>query len=780
MRALGVGVVLVVLTVACLLWRGNDPAPDVSPSADAGHVETESRVVERRDSAAANLNREPAQPPGVSVDIAPTSDTISIRLLVQDPDKQPVIGARVSATGELPPFVATTDETGFCTFSARKDVEDINLCIEFEHRHLHYWAEPQPSLSVTLPWSGPMHGQVVDDQTGAPIANVLVTSAQPECNRCPPGSVRSGSDGSFTLANVPRDQDLTLQFDVDGYACQSKSRRLPGRGEPVDCTFRLQRGVRVSGRLVDSVTHAPIAGATLSYWPDKVQRSDRDGRFSLLVWSGASQQANVTASADGYCDHRYQMPKRTTLKGLGRDDYVLLRTTQLTGIVRSTTGAAVPGAVVSPWPVQQTQPPHCPDGCRLHSRASNATTDAQGKFVIKGLMPQADYKLRVKHEDYKRTIQDRQGHLATTRPGQPMVTLTLEPKPFASGYGTIVGTYRCNGRLSDGHVEWRIGEHTGREGFDRSGHFRIERVPNGNVQLSVVAARFRGAKAAFARTVESTREVVLANDQVLAVDFAHDVEEATITGTVTRHDGTPLANQSLRGRSESFNTVHTRTNEDGTFSLPVPASLQSLTVYINEQDMQPRSQAARPGDAHVHFVARERFRLRIRAKDSKGQNLLPGIVIKRANKRLPRSVRFGAITPSGFQEVELVRDTYTVLVWNPDCARVIETVVLDQPRQVEVVLVRGATVTLRLATAFAAAHDGLAVRLVDERAEQVIGRAGPRPLANLDAAGIPIENVAAGRHRIVCENSLWDVVPNTVEVGNEDVTIELRVRRKQK
>ncbi|MHC4136984.1 MAG: sigma-70 family RNA polymerase sigma factor [Planctomycetota bacterium] len=198
----------------------------------------------------------------VRIELAPA---VRLVVLVRNEEKQALAGVRLrlrryGARGDVAlDRYGTTDAGGRFVFRDLPPGLDVSLTA----RHEDY--AQRGRASVTLPREDAaehalemlrgreLRGVVVDDETGAPIANARVGRGW----TLRPGTV-TDADGRFSLHHAPQ-QNYAYEIHAvaDGYGRHSE--KLASRDE---YTFRLKRGDTVIGVLLDP-RGAPVAGAPI-------------------------------------------------------------------------------------------------------------------------------------------------------------------------------------------------------------------------------------------------------------------------------------------------------------------------------------------------------------------------------------------------------------------------------------------------------------------------------------------------------------------------------------
>lgn len=781
-RVLGVGAVLLAFVAILWLWQAFTAVPD-EPSPSNRRFETAQIAAVPADADS------PAEPTAVAApantertDAAPQQKAVAYVLRVVNPDNQPIAGVEVSTCDDLPPFATTTDENGRCKVRAPRGLNVLSLRVALGDRHIQTTFTAGAETTITLPWAGPLEGHVVDFETGEPIANALVTRDHNYCRGCSPDVMRSDAGGKFTFAGVPRGRNAVLTFAAEGYAMHYDARRLAGKGEPVQCKFRLQRGVALRGRLIDSQTSDAIAGAKLRWEGQVLATSALDGRFFVRVVPDHEGKAPLQVTADGYCRHSYTIAT-TNINTTDPSDYPMVRSATLEGVVQDGKGVAIGGVRVRQQ--RRGRATEQPANCTLEEAEHfiRTTSDTNGRFVLAGLIPNAKYILQPRHDDYDLPPNSRQQHTAWTRSGELPITLSLRAKPPVAGLGSIRGIYKYNGLPDSSTINWQAAGRRGSVSVNPDGMFEIENVPAGLVELTAIANRYRRTYGELEAALHDRRKVALGIGQTLQLTIDHRIAEKTISGTVRFPDSSPAAGHTVYASKVKLHGLRTTTDERGTYSLLVPTIVGTLDV--STIDGQPASRTVRPGDTRVDFTAVRKMALRYRITDVEGRILRPTIVASGGEQRYPHEIMdFDFPDADGYREELLPKADYKLFVAAAGFAPILRHVHLDRTTELRAVLQRGVSVTVRLAPDAAEPDTQLRVRLLDMFEGGIVMpriHVSPRKRhATLQHDGASIPHVGPGTHRLTCDNPKFEIVPNTVEVGATNTSIEIRWRKKTK
>ncbi|HVG94536.1 MAG TPA: carboxypeptidase-like regulatory domain-containing protein, partial [Planctomycetota bacterium] len=186
-------------------------------------------------------------------------------------------------------------------------------------------------------------------------------------------AVATGEDGRFHVAGLLEGPQHT-RFIVPGEALYFVSGPVLPKSESWDVVVD-EDATTLEGRVVDADGDVPIEGATVVVLSDRVTtrvRSGVDGAFRATR-RAAPTGYWLVASADGFA------PRSVDGNPASPVTVRLVKAASLAGTVRrATEGSPVPGARVRVVVA---------DGERLANPLAEATTDAEGRYAIEGLVP---------------------------------------------------------------------------------------------------------------------------------------------------------------------------------------------------------------------------------------------------------------------------------------------------------------------------------------------------------------------------------------------------------
>jgi hypothetical protein len=155
---------------------------------------------------------------------------------------------------------------------------------------------PTPSPSAG---SATITGQVVDSQTRVPIPGAIVSAS--------PGSSSTVTDANGNYSLTLAAGTYTVTASAAAYTSASQTATVK-TGQKLTLNFKLSSSTTygsLTGTVMDSVTRAPIVGATVTLSNGLVRVTDANGAFSYsIVLSGTY---TVTVSGIGYVTQSQQV-----------------------------------------------------------------------------------------------------------------------------------------------------------------------------------------------------------------------------------------------------------------------------------------------------------------------------------------------------------------------------------------------------------------------------------------------------------------------------------------
>jgi protocatechuate 3,4-dioxygenase beta subunit len=234
----------------------------------------------------------------------------------------------------------------------------------------------------------------VKDEAGAPIAGADVTvrsSEAVEIRR----AARTDAQGIVRWGDLPAG---VLVYLGAAHPARGGGIMRYGVGAPADVAIVLPAGREHTGRVTDTATGAPLAGARVGmHWmlePDT--RTDEQGRYRLNGWLGEPYAQEIYAVADGYV-------MAGAALGAGTEhDFALERGIEVTGRLLGEGGKPVAGASLSA--LGGVLSLRGTTGTPL-SRA-HGTSDAKGEFRLAPLRAGTKHRLVVEAAGRGRHVLD--------------------------------------------------------------------------------------------------------------------------------------------------------------------------------------------------------------------------------------------------------------------------------------------------------------------------------------------------------------------------------------
>ena len=215
----------------------------------------------------------------------------------------PDVGVRPRYEGDLLNLSVKTDPEGAF---ALEHVPDVEVEMSFYRPN---WDRVREKLAqgdiqdlrVVMNPSGRVAGRVIDASTGKAVETFRIrlehVAAEPGAHRISlsatwvrEGRAFSDSEGRWETSDLelPTGRDIAVEVRAEGYATSDFVRTtIAADPDPDDLVIALTRGRRVTGRMVDAGTGAPVAGARVSYQPDQTKNLELLGIMSFNdPWTG--------------------------------------------------------------------------------------------------------------------------------------------------------------------------------------------------------------------------------------------------------------------------------------------------------------------------------------------------------------------------------------------------------------------------------------------------------------------------------------------------------------
>jgi len=551
----------------------------------------------------------------------PVDPALLVRGTVVDEEERPIAGARVwvlerdgvpseeaparllrdlvvhGDRGEVRPAAVTAADGSF-------QIEGLPLrtnLLVFEADGFNVqtsYSRPCVPMRPGLHRSAPLLGVVVDEMTGAPLADIGVVLGLGGMDG---GNVRrwartvTASDGSFTFAKGERSRTTTLTLDQPGCMPVRVACDVTYDGRASRTTARWPAKSRRECRVVDDESGAPLAGATISRMDDawysfsawesdeasfcRVATTDANGNFTVECAQG---EVHAVAVAPGHLPRTVDF---ATTKCPGDPIVVrLFAAPSLVGEVRDGDGRPVAGARLFAIAsakgtdrelVRRTVESKRPRRGGILSRNTYATSDADGRFTIDGVFDD---------ESWSAGLEEFEVHVDANHPrlgkgGSDAVTLrftdptaqvvvrfdrakarrVVTGRLLAGGTG-IAGNVRCEAPGGGHDVDTNDG---GEFAFEVDARVDV-------VELCGVARdyRIRGDDRCFVHD-----EVRLEPGARTRHDIVLPGRRGTIRGTLRDADGRPVAKDRVRAIQRFENgpwyLSEVITNERGEYTLDV-------------------------------------------------------------------------------------------------------------------------------------------------------------------------------------------------------------------
>ena len=383
---------------------------------------------------------------------------------------------------------------------------------------------------------------VVVDAAGKPLSGALVNVAVPGPLfdlTSPKARARSGLEGRFTLRPLAPAQPYEVTATLRGFApTKITLAELRPRAVRSGLRLTLRRGRTVRGRVVDGAGQ-PVAAAVFQIAAAGADPLRGPGADRYFTRSDAAGQFAVEGLLPGKFDLAVQAPgfalasRRQVAIPAGEKDFdlgaiALGRGISIAGIVLDREGRPVAAAAVH----VQTQETLLERG-GIRQERGEASTGADGRFVVTGLSRGPTFVLRVERDGFaSRTVTEVKPPLA-----EPL-RIALSPASRLAGFvvddaGAPVPAARIGTR---GEITLTLLMTSPSTAFpsvtaDDDGHFELRDAPTGKLTVSVRAAGFLPASLPVEIAPGQSRDdlrVVLRRG-------------STVAGRVLGPDGTPAA-----------------------------------------------------------------------------------------------------------------------------------------------------------------------------------------------------------------------------------------------
>lgn len=240
---------------------------------------------------------------------------------------------------------------------------------------------------VQLEPAAAVAGQLIDAESGKGTPGDLrAVRGQDDMSELEVFRGRTDAEGRFRFDRLPSGR-VTVRIEPDECKAPAWLGLVlePGTTAPLEC--KLERGVDITGTVLDAMTGRPIPGALVGEgWTlQKAARTDRDGRYTLRGSNdaGVAQHVDLCCTAPGY--------ERVSVRNLApgpsprRADISLETGVRVVGRIVDITGRPIPNAYVAAITSTATTIPW-----------QATRSDADGAFVCDGFPRRAQGVLHVR------------------------------------------------------------------------------------------------------------------------------------------------------------------------------------------------------------------------------------------------------------------------------------------------------------------------------------------------------------------------------------------------
>lgn len=563
-RKIGLGIGLVAVALAVLLWR----------CTGSGDKATTSKTIER-DAKVGTGGSGDADARKPKVDPR-TLARGSVAGTVRDDAKAPIAGARVCADTyaedlpsdeEVDPLCVTTDASGAYVIKELLAAR-IRITAGAKGFRPEVFREGGPrgkatfalaagqartGVDVVLHAGGVELTGTVSDITGGPVANAFVRAGAGMWGGEEGPVVLTDKDGAFVLTVAPG--TVRVSATADGYARAMATGRAPGSVQVM-----LTPESTLSGTVVDGASGAPVPGATVVVdgsaedWADggNTGRTDAEGTFRITKLTPSRYQVIARA------EHGYGQSEGSLLVGLGQHvDGVVVKlfpAVKITGKVMVAGDKPTTCIEAGVW-LRQIE---------NENNVGGDTDEEDGTITFEGVRP-GTYNVQVWCKDH----QSRDKYAPLVVAGKDMTDLVWEVDAGATVRGKVLTargepvvdaqiTGRSKGGEARAGMDW-VGE---RSQFD--GSYELKGLKSATYELEVHSDIALSPKDDF--TVDAVAGKTIEKDLVLE-------DGGELRGTVTDAEGKPVPDVSINaigtsGRMFFGGDAPVRTDATGAFVKP--------------------------------------------------------------------------------------------------------------------------------------------------------------------------------------------------------------------
>lgn len=488
-----------------------------------------------------------------------------VKGLVADNEGRPIAGARVSARAGIDGAETISNSKGQFVLPGFFDGVRVRLSAEAPDMSsaIQVVEVPRSNVVLTLTSLGILQGRVEDFDTEEPVTEFKIRAIF----GIPKERNFRSQQGTFEWSGLAPGK-WTVVVKAPGYQ-RADAREVvisSGPGAIADkVVWKLKRGIRLVGRIVDSETGNAVPDVSVTYYSGiqqkarnsfilgNVETTDEDGKFE--VDELPPETVTLVTKCAGYAD---------TLLTLmpGDQDFVeiqLSRGAFLSGsVLASDRTTHVPRAITNLWSID---------------RQTNLTTptDESGSFSFEGVMP-GRYQLGA------RGITGRTQFLDIELSENDRTTgVTLIMVPGTTIHGTVTGITR--GELQVADVTLTGASFVTTVSTNEDGTYAMYGVSSGSFKVMVQTSSFR----ILSRSIEISPET-----PDITVDFELP-RESELRGKVTRSgQPVPFVGIALFPLDPQFVSWMGETGPDGTFNVD-GLNTGSYVVRVGEDYAKPIS-----------------------------------------------------------------------------------------------------------------------------------------------------------------------------------------------
>lgn len=276
------------------------------------------------------------------------------------------------------------------------------------------------AVLAAVAFAGGISGQVVDAETGDPIAGAVVVAKSTD----DVGRAQTNERGVYRISDL-EPGNYNVAAKARGYPVNRYPRPVPVRAnemtEGIDFRLAGKRSGHgaISGRVVDRRTDEPIRGAMVVAVDGGARYKARtDGRGRYLLRGLKPGRYNVIAGARGYVRESYPRPVPVAAGRVTKDiDFALAprkRPGAIAGlVVDARTREPIAGAVVV---------------ARGEHGNGRAQTDRRGRYMLK--LGPGEYQVAARARGYMPEVYPRQ---VPVQPGQVTKEINFALRPSQTG-----------------------------------------------------------------------------------------------------------------------------------------------------------------------------------------------------------------------------------------------------------------------------------------------------------------------------------------------------------